>query len=64
MQVIVGGIITGINTKTTKNDKMMAFINIEDLTGTMEAIVFPTVFENIKHCCFRFKGVCERQSQL
>ncbi|HHY70700.1 MAG TPA: DNA polymerase III subunit alpha, partial [Thermoanaerobacterales bacterium] len=48
MQVIVGGIITGINTKTTKNDKMMAFINIEDLTGTMEAIVFPTVFEKYK----------------
>jgi DNA polymerase-3 subunit alpha len=48
MQVIIGGIITGINTKTTKNDKMMAFINIEDLTGTMEAIVFPTVFERYK----------------
>lgn len=47
-EVIIGGIITGINAKTTKNDKMMAFINIEDLTGTMEAIVFPTVFEKYK----------------
>ncbi|MGI5857728.1 MAG: DNA polymerase III subunit alpha [Tepidanaerobacteraceae bacterium] len=48
MQVVIGGIITGISIKTTKNDKMMAFIDIEDLTGTMEAIVFPTVFEKYK----------------
>ncbi|NLZ52079.1 MAG: DNA polymerase III subunit alpha [Thermoanaerobacteraceae bacterium] len=47
-EVIIGGIITGINTKTTNNERIMAFINIEDLTGSMEAIVFPTVFERYK----------------
>jgi len=47
-EVVIGGIITGINTKTTKNERIMAFIDIEDLTGSMEAIVFPTVFEKYK----------------
>ncbi|MGB3978462.1 MAG: DNA polymerase III subunit alpha, partial [Tepidanaerobacteraceae bacterium] len=47
-EVLVGGIITGIQTKATRNESIMAFINIEDLTGSMEAIVFPTVFEKYK----------------
>lgn len=48
-EVVIGGIITGIITKTTKDEKIMAFVNIEDLTGNMEAIVFPTVFEKYKN---------------
>ena len=45
--VIIGGIITNIKTKATKQDRLMSFIAIEDLTGTMEVIVFPMVYENI-----------------
>ncbi|MDD4568562.1 MAG: DNA polymerase III subunit alpha [Tepidanaerobacteraceae bacterium] len=52
MQVVIAGIITGIKTKTTKNDKMMAFVNIEDLTGTIEGIVFPTTYEKYKSLLF------------
>ncbi len=48
-EVVIGGIITGVNTKTTKSEKLMAFINIEDLTGNMEAIVFPQVLEKYKN---------------
>jgi len=48
LQVIVGGIIADVKTKVTRNDQRMAFINIEDLTGTMEVIVFPSVFEKYK----------------
>lgn len=43
MQVIVGGIITEKKTKTTKSNNLMAFVTVEDLYGSMEIIVFPTV---------------------
>jgi len=45
MPVIVGGIITAKKTKTTKSNNLMAFITLEDLYGSMEIIVFPTVLE-------------------
>ena len=44
-QVTVGGIITAMKTKTTKSNNLMAFVNIEDLYGTMEVIVFPAILE-------------------
>lgn len=45
MQVRVGGIIVEKKTKTTKNNNIMAFVTLEDLYGTMEVIVFPTILE-------------------
>ncbi|MGB9839020.1 DNA polymerase III subunit alpha [Thermovenabulum sp.] len=46
--VTVGGIISGIKLKSTKENRMMAFLNLEDLTGTMEIIVFPVVLEKYR----------------
>lgn len=43
--VIVGGIITDKTIKYTKNDNIMAFLNLEDLVGNMEIIVFPKDYE-------------------
>lgn len=48
LHVLVGGIITDVKTKITRREQMMAFINIEDLTGSMEVIVFPMVFDKYK----------------
>lgn len=45
MNVTVGGIITTKKAKTTKNNNLMAFLTLEDLYGTMEIIVFPTILE-------------------
>lgn len=45
MRIVVGGIVNSRKTKTTKNNNLMAFIGLEDLYGTMELIVFPTIFE-------------------
>jgi DNA polymerase-3 subunit alpha len=42
---IIGGMIAGKNIKYTKNDKAMAFLNIEDLVGNVEVIVFPKDYE-------------------
>jgi DNA polymerase-3 subunit alpha len=37
-------IISGIQLKETKDKKRMAFLTLEDLSGTIEAAVFPTVY--------------------
>ena len=44
MEVTVGGIITAVRRKATKNNTMMAFITLEDLYGSMELLVFPKVY--------------------
>ena len=41
----VGGIITEKTVKYTRNNRAMAFIQVEDLTGTLEIIVFSKEFE-------------------
>ena len=45
MRAVMAGIITGKKTLITKKNKMMAFIDIEDLYGTVEVVVFPNVYE-------------------
>ncbi len=44
--VTIGGMITGKTVKTTRNNKMMAFITLEDLAGSVEVIVFPKDYES------------------
>ena len=46
--VTIGGMITTVTRKSTKNNKMMAFITIEDLIGTVEVIVFPRDYERYR----------------
>ncbi|WWR16163.1 DNA polymerase III subunit alpha [Lachnospiraceae bacterium JLR.KK008] len=41
----IGGIITEKKIKYTKNDKVMAFLQVEDLAGSVEVIVFPRDYE-------------------
>ena len=43
--VVVGGMIAEKTIKYTKNDKVMAFLTIEDLVGTVEVVVFPRDYE-------------------
>ena len=43
--VVIGGIITSKTIKYTRQNKAMAFITIEDLTGTVEVIIFPKDYE-------------------
>ena len=42
---VVGGLIADKTIKYTKNDKVMAFLNLEDLVGNMEIVVFPRDYE-------------------
>ena len=48
--VTVGGIIAERKTKYTRNDKIMAFLQLEDLTGTVEVIVFPKTYDQYTDC--------------
>ncbi len=43
--VTIGGMISEKKIKYTKNDKIMAFLQVEDLLGTVEVIVFPRDYE-------------------
>jgi len=49
MTVIMAGMITGKKNLVTKNSKMMAFVDLEDLYGTVEVVVFPNVYERFSH---------------
>ena len=45
---IVGGMITNKTIKYTKTNKVMAFITLEDLVGSVEVVIFPRDFERIR----------------
>ena len=45
---IIGGMIASKTIKTTKNNDLMCFFNLEDVTGTVEVIVFPRDYERFK----------------
>ena len=42
---VIGGIITNKTVKYTRNNKVIAFLTIEDLVGTVEVVVFPNDYE-------------------
>ena len=50
--VIVGGIITNVNKKVTRSNEMMAFIEVEDLYGSIEAIIFPKMLSKYSEIIF------------
>lgn len=46
--VILAGSITKVTVKSTKNNNLMAFINVEDMYGYVEVVIFPNIYkENI-----------------
>ncbi len=47
MTVRMGGLIAEVRQKTTRAGGMMAFVTLEDLTGQVEALVFPRVYERV-----------------
>jgi DNA polymerase-3 subunit alpha len=50
-RVILGGILSGVSQKVTRNNSIMAFLKLEDLTGTIEVIVFPKTLDKVKDLC-------------
>ncbi len=55
-QVIIGGLISGIKKIITKSTgSEMAFVKIDDMTATIELVVFPSVYEKTKNLWIRDK---------
>ncbi len=44
-KVIIGGMVTERTIKYTRTNKVMAFLTVEDLVGTVEVVVFPRDYE-------------------
>ena len=44
-RVTIGGMITEKRIKYTKNNRMMAYVMLEDLMGSVEVIIFPNALE-------------------
>ncbi len=47
-EVVIGGIVAGVREMTTKKGDKMAFVRIEDLTGSVEAIVFSDLLKKTR----------------
>jgi hypothetical protein len=44
---VIGGIISKVKTKYTKSNALMAFVDLEDMYGAVEMLVFPKVYERL-----------------
>ncbi len=47
-KVIIAGMVSWVRPYMTKNGDLMAFVNLEDLRGNVEVIVFPKVYEKTR----------------
>lgn len=47
-KVVIGGIITEVSRKITRNNANMAFVKVEDLFSVIEVVVFPKTYEKCK----------------
>ena len=59
--VTVGGVVTARRLKTTKSNNQMAFITLEDMTGSVDCIVFASVLQKYdellkKDCVISIRG--------
>jgi len=47
-QVTIGGLVAGAKRITTRRGEDMLFLNLEDLTGTVEVVMFPRVYQQYR----------------
>jgi len=48
-KITIGGIITEVKLKSSRNSSMMAFVTLEDLYDKVEVIVFPSTYQKVSH---------------
>ena len=46
-KILIGGIITEVKLKSSRNNSMMAFVTLEDLYDKVEVIVFPATYQKV-----------------
>lgn len=47
-KVIVGGLLTSVSKKITRNNQAMAFASLEDLYGIIELVIFPKTYSSYR----------------
>ena len=47
--VVIGGIITNVRSINTQKGQLMAFITLEDESGTMEVVAFPKAYDEFRN---------------
>ncbi len=68
-KVRVIALIESVRTRTTKTNAVMAFVNIEDMTGDIEMIVFPVTLAEYRNLIFEgnaveiFASVSEKEGE-
>lgn len=62
-EVVIGGLITALKRTTTKAGAAMAFFTLEDLTGSVEVIVFPKTYEG-SHLALRRDAIVVIRGRL
>lgn len=55
--LVVGGILSGVKNHTTKKGKLMAFITLEDWSGSLEGVIFPAQYAKSHHLLVKGKPV-------
>ncbi len=48
MNLSLCGVVSSVREKVTKNGQRMAFVMLEDVTGAIECIVFPKMYEQLR----------------
>ncbi|MFZ2049252.1 MAG: OB-fold nucleic acid binding domain-containing protein, partial [Minisyncoccia bacterium] len=61
------GLITSLREVTTKKNERMTFLGLEDLTGELDVVVFPSAFEEFKvflvpDNCIAIKGKISKRN--
>ncbi len=64
---VTAGLITNIREVTTKRNERMIFLGLEDLTGELDVVVFPAVFEEFRALlvpdnCIAIKGKISKRN--
>ena len=47
--VLIAGAVSEVKTKTTKSNQLMAYLTLEDISGSAEILVFPKVFSDYRN---------------
>jgi DNA polymerase-3 subunit alpha len=47
-RVVIAGVVAWIRPYVTKKENLMAFVQLEDLQGSVEVIVFPSIYEKTR----------------
>lgn len=66
-ECVIGGIVANVRDIMTKNNEKMVFLRLEDLTGDLDVVIFPRVYEEYKsflspEACIAIKGKVSKRN--